>query len=423
MSEEKKEIVSEENKEIVSEEKIEKNWNELTAEEKKQSQHTRPKGERIILNGSIPDDTESNALTLTPNDVGTLNNPAHLNSSGFRHYILGYTGISTFISNFRDIGGVFDDPSNYLACIAQLSFLPLKQPSATSMSAIYVGGKRVDVHSDCGILAGSVWEGANSVNCTPISITASGYSFRGNYLDYKDTHELYLPYVGNIQIPTQQVVAMYRKANSCAVCIVCTCDKVLGDITYSVWLTKSTHLNEGVFIGSYSGNCASQYPMLGDDKGTRNIKAVGGITQALSGVATMAVGAMSENPVMAVGGAMSGIKGAMTFAESNAQGFTRNGSFTGNSSRCLGITQYVLQSHKVTDATGAYNGFSYGKPVYKRIGSTSVGSVSSVYNVLINGVGNHNYYKASSVELDTRANAQEKDEIIKMLNGGVYTSE
>lgn len=214
----------------------------------------------------------------------------------------------------------------------------------------------------------------------------------GNAHDYNPyTHiDLYLPYIGTVQISPDDVMGHTLKVKY-------KCDVVTGNVV--AWVLSQTINGDDTVIGTYSGNFVTQIPLTGANYAEVYKAAISGTLGVLSVGAGVATGGAS----LAMG-ATQGITAASNVASSKIQ--YMRGSAMGMSAGLMNKQRaYVVIT---TPKESIPNNFA-----------SLEGYPSNTYHVLSELKGT--YCEVESISLAiSGATEAEKDEIEKLLKGGVY---
>lgn len=214
----------------------------------------------------------------------------------------------------------------------------------------------------------------------------------GNAHDYNPyTHiDLYLPYIGTVQISPDDVMGHTLKVKY-------KCDVVTGNVV--AWVLSQTINGDDTVIGTYSGNFVTQIPLTGANYSEVYKAAISGTLGVLSAGAGVAAGGATM-----VQGAIQGVSAASNVASSKIQ--YMRGSAMGMSAGLMNKQRaYVVIT---TPKESIPNNFA-----------SLEGYPSNTYHVLSDLKGT--YCEVESISLAiSGATEAEKDEIEKLLKGGVY---
>lgn len=214
----------------------------------------------------------------------------------------------------------------------------------------------------------------------------------GNAHDYNPyTHiDLYLPYIGTVQISPDDVMGHTLKVKY-------KCDVVTGNVV--AWVLSQTINGDDTVIGTYSGNFVTQIPLTGANYSEVYKAAISGTLGVLSAGAGVAAGGATM-----VQGGIQGVSAASNVASSKIQ--YMRGSAMGMSAGLMNKQRaYVVIT---TPKESIPNNFA-----------SLEGYPSNTYHVLSELKGT--YCEVESISLAiSGATEAEKDEIEKLLKGGVY---
>lgn len=208
----------------------------------------------------------------------------------------------------------------------------------------------------------------------------------GSWLDYAGvTCKIAVPFCGEIPVPVEKVwnknvTVQYR------------CDTFNGNFSAII---KAG----GDMIANVTGNAAYQIPIVAGDDGT--LQRIGAAAAGVLGIVTAGSSAAA---MTAAGTAAAGIAGAQYNT------YCANSNTSGNAQSCINGVAYieyiVPQTAKIN--SGTYNG-AYGMP-------------SCVSGTLSEFTGGYGEFDVSVQEVASVWNAtpEEKDEIVKLLEGGVF---
>ena len=311
-----------------------------------------------------PTPTPSVPLPVIPTIGGDANalftayNPtkAQLNSLG--HVLWSSSIIEQIVQMFTN---------NPLDAIISLHIL-YATPTTGSDKNIKLG------YIDTGIAAKEITNQYVSIDCGTVRIP----EYFGDARDYApySSASLYLPMIGFKDLRIEDSMG-------CTIHIVYNVDCFTGTVLANLEITK-----RGVkqILYTYEGNCAVNLPLTGADK-----------SRQLSTMAGMIGGAITGNPIMATGAAMSVMSGGM---KTDIQ---RSGTFTGNASAMGCKNPYIIIASSIAAEASEYGSY-YGQTANKTVklsqlhGFTKLKDVhvdqivctdnerSEIYNLLLNGV-------------------------------------
>lgn len=214
----------------------------------------------------------------------------------------------------------------------------------------------------------------------------------GNAHDYNPYTQidLYLPYIGTVQISPDDVMGHTLKVKY-------KCDVVTGNVV--AWVMSQTSEGDDTVIGTYAGNFVTQIPLTGANYAEVYKAAISGTIGVLSAGAGVAAGGAT----MAVG-ATQGISAASNVASSKIQYLRGSG---------MGMSAGLMNNQR------AYIVITTPKESIPRNFASLEGYPSNTYHVLSELKGTYCEVEAISLSIG-RATEAEKDEIEKLLKGGVY---
>lgn len=209
-----------------------------------------------------------------------------------------------------------------------------------------------------------------------------------NFLDTKAQVQLFLPFVGFVQLNTQQVIGkqlnvMYRF------------NVIDGSFIAYVRVLID---NELTIIGTYNGTACVHMPITGINYS--NI--VGGMMQTASGIVGGISGALTGNPLALVGGFASATQGLSSMNNGQVQqsnGYNTSSAFMG----CR--TPYVVIEYPQQALPSNYF-HTYGSPLYKKMKLSELVGYTECVNVdtsCMNGI-----------------DKGDREEIARLLESGVY---
>lgn len=214
----------------------------------------------------------------------------------------------------------------------------------------------------------------------------------GNAHDYNPYTQidLYLPYIGTVQISPDDVMGHTLKVKY-------KCDVVTGNVV--AWVMSQTSEGDDTVIGTYAGNFVTQIPLTGANYAEVYKAAISGTIGILSAGAGVAAGGAT----MALG-ATQGLSAASNVASSKIQYLRGSG---------MGMSAGLMNNQR------AYVVITTPKESIPRNFASLEGYPSNTYHVLSELKGT--YCEVESISLAiSGATEAEKDEIEKLLKGGVY---
>jgi hypothetical protein len=214
----------------------------------------------------------------------------------------------------------------------------------------------------------------------------------GNAHDYNPYTQidLYLPYIGTVQISPDDVMGHTLKVKY-------KCDVVTGNVV--AWVMSQTSEGDDTVIGTYAGNFVTQIPLTGANYAEVYKAAISGTIGVLSAGAGVAAGGAT----MAVG-ATQGISSASNVVSSKIQYLRGSG---------MGMSAGLMNNQR------AYVVITTPKESIPQNFASLEGYPSNTYHVLSELKGTYCVVEAISLSIG-RATEAEKDEIEKLLKGGVY---
>lgn len=277
-------------------------------------------------------------------------------------------------SDFIDqILKLFSDPMQGLIGLHKV----YAQPKIGGTRNIKVG------YLDSGVASKYVSDQYVTVDCGNIDL----YEFFGNTMDYAPYTEikLFLPFIGIVSLDVADVMRS-------TISVTYGVDVLSGACLANVSVKRD---NSGGVLYSFSGDCASHYPL---SSGSYQ-----GVVAGILGVATSAVGGFAAG---GVGGAVMGgaISAARALAGGNLTNVQHSGAFSGNAGAMGGKKPYLI----ISRAQSAMNdGFS-----------TLQGFPSNAFLNLSTCKG---FTRVSAVHVENIPNAtkEEKAEIETLLKSGV----
>lgn len=215
----------------------------------------------------------------------------------------------------------------------------------------------------------------------------------GNAHDYNPyTHiDLYLPYIGTVQISPDDVMGHTLKVKY-------KCDVVTGNVV--AWVMSQTSEGDDTVIGTYAGNFVTQIPLTGANYAEVYKAAISGTLGVISVGAGVATGGAS----LAMG-ATQGITAASNVASSKIQ-YMRGSA--------MGMSAGLMNKQR------AYVVITSPKESIPNNFASLEGFPSNTYHIL-GELTEGTYCEVESISLAiSRATEAEKEEIEKLLKGGVY---
>ena len=191
---------------------------------------------------------------------------------------------------------------------------------------------------------------------------------------------LYIPYIGVIDISPSEVMG----ANTLTV-------NVSID-TYSGVSTFVVNASNGVVVGQYSTNIASQYAI-----GSANVNVLAAGAQIISSAASIVAGAATGNPLGATAGALGLANAIKPIDQSVASNSGAAGMGLGNTVKCFTVF------HDTT------------------VGPNNLSAVKGTpYNASMSLSGVSGYVQTSGASVPIAGFGKDKDLVNNYLNGGIY---
>lgn len=246
-------------------------------------------------------------------------------------------------------------------------------------SPIIGGTSNIKVgYLDSGVSSNFVSNQYTKIDCGTVNLQ----EYFGNVFDYSPytTVELYLPCIGFVQLDVANVMRS-------SINITYTVDVLTGACLAEVSVRRD---NSGGVLYSYSGNCASQYPLSSGS--------YMGIVSSVIGVAGSIVGTVASGGSLAplALGATSGLLNAKTRVQ-------HSGSLSGNSGVMGGKIPYLIITRPQTNMAENFEHYQ--------------GLPSNVYSKLSSC---HGFVKVKNVNVQNiNAESEELDEIKTLLLDGV----
>jgi hypothetical protein len=307
--------------------------------------------------------------TPNPPNTGTGNTPPIVLPTGsasalYKIYNPSQAELNSFgawlwSSNFVDqLLKVFNNPMESIIGLHKV----YASPVIGGTSHIKVG------YLDSGVSSNFVSNQYTKINCGTVNLQ----EYFGNVFDYAPytTIELYLPCIGFVQLDVSNVMRS-------SINITYTVDVLTGACLAEVNVKRD---NSGGVLYSYSGNCASQYPLSSGS--------YMGIVSSVIGVAGSIVGTVASGGSLAplALGATSGLLNAKTRVQ-------HSGSLSGNSGVMGGKIPYLIITRPQTNMAENFEHYQ-GLPsnVYSKLSSCS--GFVKVKNVNVQNIN------AESAELD-----------------------
>lgn len=317
--------------------------------------------------------------TPNPPDTGKGNTPNVIIPTGsasalYKIYNPSQTELNSFgawlwSSNFVDqLLKVFNNPMESIIGLHKV----YASPVIGGTSNIKVG------YLDSGVSSNFVSNQYTKIDCGTVNLQ----EYFGNVFDYAPytTIELYLPCIGFVQLDVANVMRS-------SINITYTVDVLTGACLAEVNVKRD---NSGGVLYSYSGNCASQYPLSSGS--------YMGIVSSVIGVAGSIVGTVASGGSLAplALGATSGLLNAKTRVQ-------HSGSLSGNSGVMGGKIPYLIITRPQTNMAENFEHYQ--------------GLPSNVYTTLSSCNG---FVKVKNVNVkNINAESEELDEIKTLLLDGV----
>ena len=317
--------------------------------------------------------------TPNPPDTGKGNTPNVIIPTGsasalYKIYNPSQTELNSFgawlwSSNFVDqLLKVFNNPMESIIGLHKV----YASPVIGGTSNIKVG------YLDSGVSSNFVSNQYTKIDCGTVNLQ----EYFGNVFDYAPytTIELYLPCIGFVQLDVANVMRS-------SINITYTVDVLTGACLAEINVKRD---NSGGVLYSYSGNCASQYPLSSGS--------YMGIVSSVIGVAGSIVGTVASGGSLAplALGATSGLLNAKTRVQ-------HSGSLSGNSGVMGGKIPYLIITRPQTNMAENFEHYQ--------------GLPSNVYTTLSSCNG---FVKVKNVNVkNINAESEELDEIKTLLLDGV----
>lgn len=288
---------------------------------------------------------------------------------------------------------------NPSACVVGCFKLPTCfMPSSTQANGIAIAGLRLPV--------ANAYEISPGVSTAFIKFDPLEPPFK-SFLDYVGiTCKIGIPFCGELAVPAEKVMNRSIKIDY-------RCDQFNGNLVASVFA-------DDVFLGELSGNVAYAIPVSGGDDGT--LARIGALATAAVSIATIASGAAAISAAggasaagsSALAGGVSGLaKSAGSFAGAQYNTYATNCNLAGSVNKCIngrGYVEYILPSTAYPYKDGGVYGKTYGYPAVQNSGK--LGNFSG-------GYGEFDVVQTENSIAIPNATTAEKDEIIRLLAGGV----
>nr|DAH52660.1 MAG TPA: hypothetical protein [Caudoviricetes sp.] len=268
---------------------------------------------------------------------------------------------------------LFSDPMQGLIGLHKV----YAQPKIGGTRNIKVG------YLDSGVTSKYVSDQYVTIDCGNIDL----YEFFGNTMDYAPYTEikLFLPFIGIVSLDVADVMRS-------TISVTYGVDVLSGACLANVSVKRD---NSGGVLYSFSGDCASHYPL---SSGSYQ-----GVVAGILGVATSAVGGFAAG---GIGGAVMGgaISAARTLAGGNLTNVQHSGAFSGNAGAMGGKKPYLIISRAQSAMNDGFSGLQ-GFPS----------------NAFLNLSACKGFTRVSAVHVENIPNAtkEEKAEIETLLKSGV----
>lgn len=317
--------------------------------------------------------------TPNPPDTGTGNTPPVILPTGSANALYKiYNPTQTELNNF----GAWLWSSNFVDQLLKVFNNPME--SIIGLHKVYaspvIGGRsNIKVgYLDSGVSSNFVSNQYTKIDCGTVNLQ----EYFGNVFDYSPytSIELYLPCIGFVQLDVGSVMRS-------SINITYTVDVLTGACIAEVNVKRD---GSGGVLYSYSGNCASQYPLSSGS--------YMGIVSSVIGVASSIVGTVASGGSLAplALGATSGLLNAKTHVQ-------HSGSLSGNSGVMGGKIPYLIITRPQTNMAENYQHLQ--------------GIPSNTYTQLS---ACHGFIKVKNVNVQNIiAESEELEEIKTMLLDGV----
>lgn len=268
--------------------------------------------------------------TPNPPDTGTGNTPPVILPTGSANALYKiYNPTQTELNNF----GAWLWSNNFVDQLLKLFNNPME--SIIGLHKVYAGpiiGGRSNIkvgYLDSGVSSNFVSNQYTKIDCGTVNLQ----EYFGNVFDYSPytSIELYLPCIGFVQLDVGNVMRS-------SINITYTVDVLTGACIAEVNVKRD---GSGGVLYSYSGNCASQYPLSSGS--------YMGIVSSVIGVAGSIVGTVASGGSLAplALGATSGLLNAKTHVQ-------HSGSLSGNSGVMGGKIPYLIITRPQTNMAENY---------------------------------------------------------------------
>ena len=262
--------------------------------------------------------------------------------------------------------------SNVMDYIVSLQFLPIASTNTASTNVTFG-------NTDTEILSTKV----TSQYVATDELTISIDEYYGSFIDYQPTKiMLYLPFIGFRELTSQDVMAG-------TIGVKYHIDLLTGDCVAFVKVYSRTTKS---VLYTYNGNCSSQAPLSGRDFSqifSASVNAVASIGSVASGNAT---------GLLSAGTALVDLMQAQNSVN-------RGGAISGNAGFLTEYQPYLIFARPAAAYPDNFTHY-YGKPANITRKLSTLSGFTSIKEIVVNGF-------ASATE-------SEKDEIIRLLKGGVY---
>lgn len=325
--------------------------------------------------GDFTGDTisESSIPTVTALNSGFIT--AYAPTVGDLNALATYMWTSDFETNLKKLFG--DSP---MSTIIGLGAVPVT-PNVGASQHVILGN--VDTEISMPIITNQYVK----FDCGSIQISPK----YGAFLDYEPytSIDLYLPYIGMVQLSTNDVMG---KSLSVKYII----DVISGACVAEVLCGGSVYY-------TFEGCCLSQFPISQDDYSNVFHAAVQAATSLAGGIAGAVAGGLTGNVAGAVNSAVQGIGGAAQAAMNAHPVVNRSGGLAGAGGMLTVQKPFIVMSTPKMVASNAQNAF-IGYPIFATYRLSDLSGYTEVENINISGL---------------YATQAEQDEIKMLLKNGV----
>lgn len=330
-----------------------------------------------------------------PSDIGTddpfENNRTSTNDTGGLTYILNktqfnqlkdilYNDDESFIDNLKKGLTMYQNPIDAVIDCFYMPISPTLFITDEVVGNVNFGSCSVPV---------SNWRLMKTNNTLQemFSVQLDSYIMYKDFRDYFCNIYLYLPYVGVVSVDTDKVI--YSN-------LICKCFMDVRTGTIKYWLFADTTL-----IGDYTGCVHVSIPLTNTDLSGWVSEKFNGVSNIVGGTASVVGGVALPNAVAVSGGVMSASMGVVDLIKPPKKQVSGNSS---PSASVLDPTHCYLLIEKPQFIYPSNITSKYGRP------DNSVGRVQDYSGYLV----------CDNVDIETSAPQNIKDEIISLLQSGIY---